>query len=98
MFTGIVEGLGKVERTAGPRLELSSPFNGFKKGDSLAVNGACLTVVSIKKQARGSVRLAFDVSGETFSRTDLGALKPGDRVNLEPPLTPSSPLGGHWVT
>ena len=93
MFTGIVQTLGKIKRIDGSRLELEAGLNGFRLGDSLAVNGACLTVISIKKKT-----LAFDVSPETFARTNLGALKAGDRVNLEPPLTPSSPLGGHFVT
>lgn len=93
MFTGIVEGLATVKALRGPRLTLAVAENGFRLGDSVAVNGVCLTVV---KKGRGG--LDFDVSPETFQRTDLGSLKSRSRVNIERPLTPQAAVGGHWVT
>lgn len=62
-------------------------------GDSIAVNGTCLTVVEIKGKMLG-----FDMSGETLRSTDLGSLRTKDRVNLEPSLRLDSRLGGHFVT
>ncbi len=62
-------------------------------GDSIAINGACLTVVEIR-----SSRLAFDISDETLRSTNLGELRAGDRVNLEPALRLGDRLGGHIVT
>jgi riboflavin synthase len=64
-----------------------------KIGDSISVNGTCLTLVEIK----GST-MRFDLSDETLRSTNLGLLKPGDRVNLEPSLRPDSKLGGHFVS
>ena len=83
MFTGLVEALGHVERVQaegpGRRLLLSAPFAGEARvGDSVAINGACLTVV----EAAGD-RLAFEAGPETLARTNLGELRAGDRVNLE---------------
>lgn len=63
------------------------------KGASIAINGTCLTVV---RRNGGSVD--FDVSPETLRLTNLGGLVPGDRVNIEPPLTAKDPIGGHWVS
>ena len=62
-------------------------------GDSISVNGTCLTVVEIK----GNM-LSFDLSGETLQSTDIGRLKIKDRVNLEPALRLDAKLGGHFVT
>jgi riboflavin synthase len=93
MFTGIVEERGRV-LSAGGRLEVET--NGVADdvsiGDSIAVNGVCLTVAS-----REGGRLAFDLAEETLERTTLGALVPGDPVNLERPVTLLSRLGGHLV-
>ena len=77
-------------RQAG-RLIVSSGL-GAQPGASLAVNGACLTVVGF-----GVEELAFDVVPETYTRTNLGDLEPGDAVNLEPALTLQQPLDGHLV-
>ncbi len=100
MFTGIVQRLGniteiKMEGTAG-RITMvpSRPFDhppGL--GDSIAVNGTCLTVAEIKGD-----QLMFDVLGETFDKTNLGEKKPGDVVNLELALALGDTLGGHIVT
>lgn len=99
MFTGIVEGIGTVtafsRRGSGAVAEIDAgPLAaGFRLGDSLAVDGACLTVTRLA----GS-RLSADLSAETLRRTTLGGLRPGSRVNLERPLRPADRLGGHLVT
>jgi riboflavin synthase len=103
MFTGIVEEAGVVERIkpTANSIELTVRTNkcgrGLKIGDSLAVNGCCLTVV--KLGSRGKSRLAqFDLLQETWRRTNLQFTKPGSLVNLERPLRASAELGGHFVT
>jgi riboflavin synthase len=99
MFTGIIVELGEVnalERRGGiVYLFLNSKevIKDAKIGDSISVNGTCLTLVEIK----GST-MRFDLSDETLRSTNLGLLKPGDRVNLEPSLRPDSKLGGHFVS
>ncbi|MFB7229477.1 riboflavin synthase [Streptomyces fimicarius] len=98
MFTGIVEELGEV--TAVERLEDASRFRlrgpvvteGAKHGDSIAVNGVCLTVVDT---ADGE--FTADVMAETLKRSSLGALTTGSRVNLERPMELGGRLGGHLV-
>ncbi|HET9671407.1 MAG TPA: riboflavin synthase [Actinomycetota bacterium] len=94
MFTGIVEDLGFVDPSAGGRLVVraSASARDAEVGDSIAVNGTCLTVVEV-----GEGTLAFDVSAETIARTALGRLRPDARVNLERPLTLLARLGGHLV-
>jgi len=94
MFTGIVEECGAVRALEGHRLSVScrSIDEGGHVGDSIAVNGVCLTVV-----ARGGGGLGFDLSEETLARSSLGRLVPGDAVNLERPVTMSARLGGHLV-
>jgi riboflavin synthase len=94
MFTGIVEERGAVARLDGARLTVRSDVatRDASIGDSIAVNGACLTVVDL-----GAGAVGFDLSSETFARTTLGALVPGDLVNLERPATLASRLGGHLV-
>ena len=100
MFTGLIEARGTIVRlTKGPggmaRLALRVPdgFGLVGVGDSVAVNGVCLTAVKVEPNA-----LEMDVLEETLARTNLGTLRPGERVNLERALTPSSPIGGHYVT
>jgi hypothetical protein len=94
VFTGIVEELGKVAELSGSRLRISAHtvLDGSKIGSSIAVNGCCLTVVSLDQQS-----WITDVSDETFSRTNLGAMKVGDVVNLERPMALGDRLGGHLV-
>ncbi len=98
MFTGIVEELGTVRRVAphatGARLEIeaSTVLDGAAIGDSLAVNGCCLTVVE-----HGPGWWAADAVEETLRRTSLGELRPGDPVNLERPVRLADRLGGHLV-
>ncbi len=99
MFTGLIEGLGEVlakrPMAKGTRLVLRAPFDlaETKLGDSMAVNGACLTVVEIKGDS-----FAVDVSPETLRRTTLGQLKVGEKVNLERALRWGDRLGGHLVS
>ncbi len=98
MFTGLVEECGEItaieqgERTA--RITLSAPkvHAGAHLGDSVAVNGCCLTVVEIS----GNL-LTFEAVPETLARTNLGDLKPNSYVNLERPLAVGARLGGHFV-
>ena len=94
LFTGIVEELGKVRAVSSHRLEIeaATALEGVKIGDSIAVNGACLTVVAL---SAGS--LSFDLSQETLDRTSLGTLQAGHVVDLERALTPESRMGGHFV-
>ena len=94
MFTGIVEERAVVSSVAGSRLAIRSRVAGRDAavGDSIAVNGTCLTVVQV---ADGTV--AFDLSGETRERTTLARLAGGDPVNLERPVTLVARLGGHLV-
>jgi riboflavin synthase len=94
MFTGIVEERGRVRTLDGGRLVVACRTVGddAAMGDSVAVNGVCLTVVGA---APGS--LSFDMAPETLSRTTLSRLRPDDPVNLERPLTLASRLGGHLV-
>jgi len=99
MFTGIVEEIGKVsaitKTRAGTLLKVKtkSICADAKLGDSVAINGVCLSVVEIK----GDI-LSFDVIQETLSNTSLGDLKINDPLNLERSLKPDSRMGGHFVT
>ncbi|MFF0557483.1 riboflavin synthase [Streptomyces sp. NPDC004266] len=98
MFTGIVEELGEV--VAVEQLEDASRFRlrgplvteGAQHGDSIAVNGVCLTVVEF-----GDGEFTADVMAETLKRSSLGALEVGSRVNLERPMAVGGRLGGHIV-
>jgi riboflavin synthase len=98
MFTGLVEALGNVTAMtptgAGSRLVVQQPTLApeLVLGESISVNGACLTVVSHNPQT-----FAFEVGPETLRRTNLGELKPGDLVNLERSLRLGDRLGGHQV-
>ncbi|MET0323615.1 MAG: riboflavin synthase [Ilumatobacteraceae bacterium] len=94
MFTGIVEELGRVAERDGDRLRItcSTVLDDVELGASIAVNGCCLTVV-----AWGDEWWDADVTGETWSRTGLGDLAPGDAVNLERPVRLMDRLGGHLV-
>jgi riboflavin synthase alpha subunit len=99
VFTGIVREVGSVASVEGGaegvRIEIEAPVtaaSGVAPGDSVAINGCCLTIVST---ANG--RLAFEAVPETLSRTALKQLTHGSRVNLEPALRAGDPLGGHYV-
>ena len=99
MFTGIIEGLGTINAIrssgAGSRMTLASDFalDRTRIGDSIAVNGACLTAVSISGR-----RFEVDLSPESLSTTTFNTAKPGDRVNLERALRLSDRLDGHLVS
>jgi riboflavin synthase len=94
VFTGIVEELGRLRSRRGGRFEFAAPMvsEDSKPGDSIAVNGCCLTVVDA-----GPGWWAADVVDETLARTNLGQLTPGDGVNLERPVRLSDRLGGQLV-
>jgi riboflavin synthase len=97
MFTGIVEEIGRlasVDAEAGRiRVDCAEVLRGARRGDSIAVNGCCLTVADF-----ASAGFIADVMPETFARTTLGSLHPGDPVNLEPALRHDGRVGGHLVT
>jgi riboflavin synthase len=94
VFTGIVEELGRLRSRRGARLELEARLvtRDMQPGDSIAVNGACLTAVEV---AEGW--WAADAVGETLARTNLADLEEGDPVNLERPVRLDDRLGGHLV-
>src|SRR5450631_1084552 len=98
MFTGIVEELGEVvavqEQAQAARLTIRGPLvvSDVHPGDSIAVNGVCLTVVSYD-----DMTFTADVMAETLHRSSLGALRAGSPVNLERPVTLAARLGGHLV-
>lgn len=101
MFTGIIERVGRVEALAtdarGGRLRVdisNAPEIAaeIRQGDSISVNGCCLTVVEFSAK-----HFSADLSGETLRRTSLGGKRAGDRVNLERPLAAGQRLGGHFV-
>jgi len=94
MFTGIVEEVGSVASLEGHRMVVNAngTLEGLALGDSISVNGTCLTVVEL-----GQGSFAVDLSEETLSRTALGSLKPGGAVDLERALLPTSRMGGHIV-
>ena len=95
MFTGIIEELGKVRLITQNKLQIvcKSVLEGTKLGDSIAVNGVCLTVIELNDDS-----FTADVSFETLSVSALGKLKMGDIVNLERALALSDRLGGHVVS
>jgi riboflavin synthase len=92
LFTGIVEELGEVVEREAEVLTLRGPVvtGDARPGDSIAVNGVCLTVV----EAKGDT-FTVEVMKETYDRSSLGSLGPGDRVNLERAVTAATRLGGH---
>jgi riboflavin synthase len=98
MFTGIVEEAGKIERMRRGRrstelfVRAKKIARGVRVGNSIAVNGACLTVVGLRNGV-----LRFDVLNETLRRTNLGAIPTGGLVNLERPLRADARLDGHFV-
>ncbi|MCU0571976.1 MAG: riboflavin synthase [Syntrophobacteraceae bacterium] len=99
MFTGLIEGTGHLVRMdrqgldARMTIQARVPFDGLALGESVAVDGACLTVVAFQGN-----QFTVDVSAETLSRTTLGAKRPGARFNLERALRLGDRLGGHLVS
>ena len=104
MFTGIVEDAGVIEAitpgTQGIRLALKTKVcgRGTQLGDSIAVNGCCLTVVALRPLRGRGHRMEFDLLQETWNRTSFADLQPGSRINLERALAVGARLGGHFVT
>jgi riboflavin synthase len=98
MFTGIIEELGEIsnleKHAGGARIKISAKIvtENTAEGDSIAVNGVCLTALDVKADG-----FSADVSGETLNRTTLGKLNTGAKVNLERAVTASTRLGGHIV-
>jgi riboflavin synthase alpha subunit len=98
MFTGIVRERGRVVSlegdAGGVRLLVEAPLSAARtrRGDSVAINGCCLTAIEID-----AGRIAFDAVPETLRRTALAHLEPGADVNVEPALRAGDPLGGHYV-
>ncbi len=100
MFTGIIQSIGSVQRLDERGGDMRMTFatgkldlDGFQLGDSIAVNGVCLTAIEY-----GDASFSADVSGETLSVTTFGDLAVGDPVNLEPALRVQDRLGGHLVS
>jgi riboflavin synthase len=100
MFTGIVEGTGKVRSVSKGRrgadttmrVRLGRIGRGLRRGDSVCINGACLTVTKLSK---GDAE--FEMVAETIRRTSLGGVKPGDRVNIERSMKVGDRIEGHFV-
>ena len=101
MFTGIIEGLGSIvmfdkktsnRSAAKMKIKLDKIAKGLKIGDSVAINGVCLTAVNISKGIT-----EFEMIGETIKKTNLGYLEPGDQVNIERSLKVGERLEGHFV-
>jgi riboflavin synthase len=100
MFTGIVEGMGRARSVSRSRrgaeiamkVRLGRLARGLKKGDSVCINGACLTVTRLSKG-----EAEFDMVAETIRRTNLGQIKPGDNVNIERSMRVGDRLEGHFV-
>jgi riboflavin synthase len=101
MFTGIIEGLGSIvgfdrktsnRSAAKMKISLGKIAKGLKVGDSVAINGVCLTAVGISKGIT-----EFEMVGETIKKTNLGSLERGDKVNIERSLKVGERLEGHFV-
>ena len=98
MFTGIIEELGKIasleKHAGGAKIKIAANFvtKDTREGDSIAINGVCLTALDVKKDS-----FTADVSQETLDKSTLGKLKTGVKVNLERAVTPLTRLGGHIV-
>jgi riboflavin synthase len=98
MFTGLIEHLGRVLKSekGGARMTFRTPFAKLTLGESVAVDGVCLTVVSRKKSGKHT-DFAADLSEETLKKTSLGRKKAGDAVNLERSMRADARFGGHFV-
>ncbi len=94
MFTGIIQEIAKIKRIErrGPKMRICLPIGDVELGDSVAVNGVCLTVDEITKEGA-----FFTVMGKTLSDTSLGRLKPGRPVNIERALKVGQRVSGHFV-
>lgn len=99
MFTGIVTDVGEVIGREGGRFAIRSGYDadGIELGASIACDGCCLSVVTVRPDGHGSA-FTVDVSNETLSKTTLGSWGPGQRINLERALKAGDELGGHIVS
>lgn len=93
MFTGLIEDIGVIKSITNQQITLTTALDDIKRGDSVAVNGVCLTVTHLS-----GGQLSFDYSPQTDKLTNLSVLKTGDKVNLERALKLTSRLGGHFVS
>ncbi|KTC65809.1 riboflavin synthase subunit alpha (plasmid) [Legionella adelaidensis] len=97
MFTGIVENQGKVLANraleAGKLLKIEANLEGLQEGESISINGVCLTLLPGFEQA-----LSFNVSKETLEKTNLGEMVPGEKINIERAMLSSTRFGGHYVS
>ncbi|PIU83393.1 MAG: riboflavin synthase [Elusimicrobia bacterium CG06_land_8_20_14_3_00_38_11] len=98
MFTGIIEDLGTVKKISKTQITVETKLDDIKIGDSVSVNGVCLTVINRSLLVTRYSLVTFDISEETFKKTNLGKLKIGIIVNLERALKSGGRLGGHFVT
>jgi riboflavin synthase len=108
MFTGLVEGLATIDRiepmggTQQPAVKLALRIDGLgwklSIGESVAINGCCLTLVDQQVTGPENLVAQFEAGTETLRRTNLGRLRPNDRVNVERALATGDRLGGHYVT
>ena len=94
MFTGIVEEVGRIKSASAGKMQISAQkvLEGVQLGDSIAVNGICLTVITLADET-----FSVEVMPETLRRTNLGTLRVGDVVNLERALEVGGRMGGHFV-
>jgi riboflavin synthase len=97
MFTGIIEDLGTIRSRTNHTVVVDTALDGIAVGDSIAVNGICLTAVQLQRQGT-MTRVSFDVSPETIGRTSIATARAGTRVNIERALRADSRLGGHMVS
>lgn len=105
MFTGLIEQIGTIIQAVHTsegskitvRLQAISPRWALQTGESIAIDGACTTVISHSNEGSLS-EFIIEASPETLSKTTFGSYQPGMRVNLEKPVTPNALLGGHFVT
>jgi riboflavin synthase len=96
VFSGLIEHVGRIESHARNRLTVSVALKSAMPGDSISINGVCLTVVRRVRKMK-KLFLTFDVSTETYDKTTVAILKTGDVVNVEPAITLNQALGGHLV-
>jgi riboflavin synthase len=97
MFTGIIEDVGKVTKRSSSVLSVMTKLDDIRQGDSVSVNGTCLTVTRLV-EVHKSLAMDFDYSPETNNRTNIGDLRIGSNVNLERSLKVGARFGGHIMT
>lgn len=107
MFTGLVEGMGQIEAVVSepggvrivvsPPVQMLLPEDPAVLGESVAINGCCLTVVELQNQGNPTEKWSFQAGSETLSKTNLGALTSGASVNLERAMKANARFGGHIV-